>query len=258
MIKQIITYCFLMVGLTILSLKLVQAQDFVDSLAIEENIYEFEPKSDYIKEDLVIYEYDKSKWDRIVKDIDYSEDISDDDDKPNDYNRNFPSPSFDAGFITGFLKFLAFLAAAILIGIVIFHLMGVKNLIRPKNKKFVPDVNDENIDIESIEEHIHESDLDGFIRKAVGQENYTLAIRLYYLAIIKELSVNNQIIWKKDKTNRDYINELKQSNLQIPFKEITNIFERIWYGNKIISASDFEQVKPKFQSFIKSANIQIN
>ena len=48
-----------------------------------------------------------------------------------------------------------------------------------------------------FEEHIYESDLDRFIREATEQGNYALAIRLYYLAIIKELSLNRTILWKK-------------------------------------------------------------
>ena len=55
---------------------------------------------------------------------------------------------------------------------------------------------------EKIEENIHESDLDKFIKQAESEEKYNLAIRLYYLAIIKELSLGKLIKWKRNKTNR--------------------------------------------------------
>jgi hypothetical protein len=95
--------------------------------------------------------------------------------------------------------------------------------------------------------------LERFIREAVDQQKYALAIRLYYLAIIKELSLSKLIKWKRDKTNWSYLNEVRTTALSQPFRETTRIFERVWYGEGTLDEKEFLSIKPKFDQLIKAA-----
>jgi len=143
--------------------------------------------------------------------------------------------------------------------LIVVHLLGGGSFAQPKNKKVVK--SNAHITIDNVEEHIYESDLDRFIREAVEQNNYTLAIRLYYLAIIKELSLKRAIKWKKDKTNKDYLREMRKTNLFNPFREATRIFERIWYGEEELEKEDYQEIKPTFEKLVQAAqdrNISID
>ena len=125
---------------------------------------------------------------------------------------------------------------------------------RPKERKLAEQKM--TIDIEHIEENLHESDLDRFIRQALEQEDYPLAIRLYYLAVIKELSLKHLIKWKRDKTNSDYLKEVSHPQLKSSFSAATRVFEQIWYGKASIDAETFAELRPAFQQFIQKINQQ--
>jgi len=97
------------------------------------------------------------------------------------------------------------------------------------------------------EEHIIKNeDINVLIAEAVKQKNYRLAIRYYYLLAIKELSENNVIEWQQQKTNDDYIKEIKTNILQNQFKKITRIYDYVWYGEFEIDALKFENLKLDF------------
>ena len=56
-----------------------------------------------------------------------------------------------------------------------------------------------------IEDNLHESNLHSFLAQAEANGDYRLAVRLYYLNILKNMSLREYIIWKKDKTNTQYL-----------------------------------------------------
>ena len=68
--------------------------------------------------------------------------------------------------------------------------------------------------------------------------------------MIKSLSDKELIKWKKDKTNRTYFNELTKTDLKDSFRELTNIFERVWYGEATITATIFQDIEGQFKQFI--------
>lgn len=82
---------------------------------------------------------------------------------------------------------------------------------------------------ESIED-IHTIDYDKLINEALDHKNYRFAIRLNYLRTLKKLSDKKIINWKPDKTNHDYVNEIRSTTVFSEFLVVTNDFENIWYG----------------------------
>ncbi len=91
------------------------------------------------------------------------------------------------------------------------------------------------------DENIHEMDFNQLITNAITQKDYKNAIRLSYLKLLKTLTDEDLITWKADKTNLDYIAELKQSSLQTPFKKTTIVFEHVWYGEFTINENHFDE-----------------
>jgi len=145
-------------------------------------------------------------------------------------------------------KFLLILGVILLLVFIIMKLMNVEHLFSPKNRKVKNSTT--TINLENIEDNLHESDLEGFIRQARNEKNYALVVRLYYLAILKELSLSGQIKWKKDKTNLEYLREMSGKNLLPKFRETTLIFERVWYGTGILTESIFQEIEPKFKAVL--------
>jgi len=107
----------------------------------------------------------------------------------------------------------------------------------------------------SEEEYIIKNeDIQQLIQKALADKNYRLAIRYYYLHILKEMSDKEIIVWEMQKTNDDYIQEIKKAELIQPFRKITRLYDYIWYGNFTIDQNVYQKLEPNFTSLQKDLN----
>ncbi len=97
------------------------------------------------------------------------------------------------------------------------------------------------------EEHIENVDLDSYIKNALKEENYRLAIRYMYLKSLKLLSLNSIIDWHFEKTNSDYYREIESENLKENFKKASYLYENIWYGEYALDKAGFERAKKDFE-----------
>jgi len=98
-------------------------------------------------------------------------------------------------------------------------------------------------------ENIHEISFDTEIGKAVLIKDYRLAVRLLYLKSLKRLSDSGRIHWEIDKTNMQYINELKNADHREIFRELTFRFEYIWYGGFPVNEDSFARISDSFRKF---------
>lgn len=224
------------------------------------SLHAFQYENDYLSSPVKEHEFDKKSWEKTVEDIDYSADIGAEQEKRKDQQlqqqKNNPSsppptpPSWlpGEGFFT-ILKLLVIIGGIAIIAFLLYKIIGVAS--GPKDKKIAPTTTIKNLDMEKVAENIHETNLRDLIRQAVQAENYSLAMRLYYLLIIKELSIHNHIKWKKEKTNGDYLNELSGSKLFEAFYQVTAVFERIWYGEMILKKESYGQLEPKLIDLVK-------
>lgn len=105
------------------------------------------------------------------------------------------------------------------------------------------------LDFVLSEENIHEIDFDKRIDDEVQKRDFRKAVRFYFLKIIKELHKQSFITWKQDKTNADYLKELNNSQHYHQFKELSKLYEYIWYGDFKLNEPDFMQVIKKFDQF---------
>lgn len=102
------------------------------------------------------------------------------------------------------------------------------------------------VDITISEEHIENLDLDVLIANAVNENNFRLAIRYQYLKVLKLLSQKNIIEWHYEKTNLDYQNEITQSSLKPLFKEVSYLYDYIWYGEQEIDDAKYRMAQSRF------------
>ena len=68
--------------------------------------------------------------------------------------------------------------------------------------------------------------------------------------VLKKLSDKKQIDWNTEKTNHDYLKELKSESSKTNFAELLYIFEYVWYGEFEINEEAYLQFKKKFEANI--------
>jgi Domain of unknown function (DUF4129) len=210
------------------------------------------PSETYTEESIERHDFDAKKWEALKKGIDYSgpkkkKKQSEKEKK----QKKLPEKDAFTGFGPMF-KWMAIIVGIGLLVLLIVKLAGGENLFGPKNSKLKPAVSA--AELEKIEENLHEAELKDPIRRAIAAGDYPLAVRLYYLAMLKELSVRNHIRWKRDKTNGAYLRELAGSPLFGTVQEVTLIFERIWYGKVELAKADFDQLETKLKGAVAAAS----
>lgn len=167
--------------------------------------------------------------------------------------RKFWESIFGVGTASGFLYFMLNILPYILLGVLIFLLIRFflkvnSNSIMAKSQAKAQ------VAFSEEEQIIKNEDINALIQQAVGQKNYRLAIRYYYLLALKKLTEANKIEWEAQKTNEDYINELSQTNLKFDFENITRIYDYVWYGEFNVDAFKFQNLKLPFESLNKTIN----
>ncbi|SHK29948.1 DUF4129 domain-containing protein [Epilithonimonas mollis] len=153
-------------------------------------------------------------------------------------------PKKAGNYTANLLRFFGILIIGFLLFILIRYLMSKDGnfLFGKKNKKI-------NIIGNDIKENIHEINFPESIRKFENENNYRSAIRYHFLFSLKKLADKNLISWNPEKTNRDYLKELKNKNLQEDFRRIIFIYDYIWYGELETKENDYQHFKAYFGKF---------
>jgi hypothetical protein len=187
------------------------------------------------------------QWEDASGALDYSNDVP----KPPKERRQRP-PGANANpvdwtsatqWLGSFFQVLAVILAVAAIAFGIWRMLQA-----PTNRPIARDGVE--ITLENLEQYLQETDLDRFLREALTQGNYSLAIRIYYLQIIKNLSTKQAIRWAREKTNRDYQREMSGHVLAEPFKWATHTYERVWYGDTAPDAALFARLEPQFKQLL--------
>ncbi|HEY4788874.1 MAG TPA: hypothetical protein VIH57_22650 [Bacteroidales bacterium] len=110
--------------------------------------------------------------------------------------------------------------------------------------------NQKSVNSLSIED-IEEADLEQFLDQSMAEGSFKEAIRIRYLMLIRTLSRLRLVVWKKDKTNGTYVNEMYGKIGFELFRQVTVSFERVWYGDKEIGEAEYHSVMPLFDQLNK-------
>ena len=101
------------------------------------------------------------------------------------------------------------------------------------------------------EELVKNEDLPALIKEAIHHGNFRIAIRYYYLLQLRKLDELHLIEYEFQKTNREYSEEINDSQLRKLFGETTRFYEFIWYGAFPVTESQFSVAQNEFQKLIK-------
>ncbi len=92
-------------------------------------------------------------------------------------------------------------------------------------------INSNEIKIIESEEDISQINFDELISIAIESKQYKLAVRYLFLNSLKLLSEKGLIELKNNKTNYQYLSEIKNNQIADVFRNTTSSFEWIWYGD---------------------------
>ncbi len=93
------------------------------------------------------------------------------------------------------------------------------------------------------------NDPDAMIRNAIRNGNYRLAVRYLYLQALQRLSERKFIEINANKTNYEYVNEVRKHKFANEFASLTLQYEYVWYGEYPVDGRLFEQIQEGFTQF---------
>ena len=144
------------------------------------------------------------------------------------------------------MKIIAFL----IIGFVIFMIVRI---IINKEGGWIFSKSSKTIKVtDLVEENIHTIDFKKLITSSKSDKEFRTSIRYYYLWLLKSMSDKNIIEWDIEKTNSDYLYEIKNPEIKSEFKFLSYIYEYSWYGEFAVSETDFEKVEKSFLKAIQN------
>lgn len=135
-------------------------------------------------------------------------------------------------------------------GLIVFFIIkatsaGGNTLFKGKSKRKA-----ETIDATLEDVDIHAITYDDEIMKAVSRQDYRFAVRLWFLRSLKEMSDQNLISWKIDKTNSDYYYELSGSKLQKEFGSVSLLYDYVWYGEFKLNETRYREAEKELQEYL--------
>lgn len=203
----------------------------------------YENNSAYAQEEttqdsLTYRSIEASTWQRIKTDKDFI------------YTRKKTQPKkkpVDTSWVEPLLKILKFVLILLVIGVVLFIIYFIVqnsdfNYFKKRKKE-------EEVESGSYEDVYTFTEWDKSLNEAIAQGNFRLAIRILYLQSLQRLHLENHIVYKQEKTNWDYVNQLQQDSLRKNFTQLTKYFDYIWYGHFSIDETRFRELHQQFTQF---------
>lgn len=96
------------------------------------------------------------------------------------------------------------------------------------------------------EEIIKNKNIRELIDNALASKDFRLAVRYYYLHILKMLTDAQLIHYEFDKTNSDYFAEITSEKINSAFRKVTTLYDYIWYGSFAVTEADYNKAAQSF------------
>jgi len=213
----------------------------VDSATIELKPFAKNFKKKYTEKEF-IYEFktpEKNAWDRFKEWL-------------SDFFKNLFRFT-DNKTATNFVDILLRVIAILIVVVVIY--MIVKAIMNKEGQWIFGKNSDKKIiNYDEIEKNLHLVDFEKLIQNSLKSDEKRLTIRYYYLWLLKKMS-NNQIIeWDVEKTNSDYLYEIKDEAQKEDFAYLSYLYNNIWYGEFELDEATFTKARNAFEKSIKKIN----
>lgn len=183
--------------------------------------------------------FNKDEWKKVVGNTRYEE-------------KKQPEKPMKAPQLAWGPKLLKIIGYIIVFGLLAFLIyLFIKNAIRDPNVKIRKKGATLFSDHTSPED-VEDADIEILLREALAQNNLRLAVRLYYIKLLKHLHREGFIRWEKNKTNRDYADELNANGFSPEFRRLSTAYEYVWYGERTPSMDEFRLLESNFKSLYQT------
>lgn len=207
-------------------------------------------ENSYLQEDYNTRPFPDADWNKATKGMDYTLkpgkplSTAEQPDKKNNQKKKTPERPNTLEIAETIIKILAITILLLLLAFVFFQRS------RKLRRVSLPDSNKNFIEDEEI--LLPPNAIDTRIREAESKGDFEAAIRFRYLGILQALEQNAWIEWKREKTNKEYTNEVKSSPFIEAFIFTTRIFDRVRYGHYIPDENQYRtQVAPAFKELLE-------
>lgn len=95
-------------------------------------------------------------------------------------------------------------------------------------------------------------DLDALLADALRAGDYRRAVHFYYLMALRTLVDRGLVVWRREKTNHDYLDELGDAPARPAFEELTLLFDYLWYGDFPIAPGTLDRMARAYERFTRS------
>lgn len=160
--------------------------------------------------------------------------------KPERIEEETPESNFGGGVLLTLISYMLIAALVILLIYLIFGNIQVDKKVE------IPDDQSEFI------EDIEKVDAESAYRTALANGDHRLAVRMLFIMVLKKLNEAEIIQWEIEKTNRQYHNEISQSEMRRSFRELSSIYERVWYGDSELDSYTFRQHDQRFLAYLNT------
>lgn len=104
-------------------------------------------------------------------------------------------------------------------------------------------------EVTTTDEDIREMDIEALIREAEVNNDLRRAIRLHYLLVLRKLVDEGVLTWSPERTDQDYMAQIKEDALRSRFAHIALVFQWVWYGHAEVDAERYASIKRPFLEF---------
>lgn len=220
-------------------IKYTESDIQVDTSLVEQRTFETTFKEKYQDDDF-IYEQKVSEtnwWERFKEWL-------------ADFFRrlfNFSNDTVSMQFVEILIK-----GVAILLLVFVIYLI-VKSIMNGEGQWIFGKSSDKKvINYEEIEKNIHLVDFEKLIKDTLKSGEMRLSIRYYYLWLLKKMAEKSLIEWDVEKTNTDYLYEIKNLEFRTQFEYVSYLYDYIWYGEFELDEVTFQKAKAAFEKTIQS------
>ncbi len=95
-------------------------------------------------------------------------------------------------------------------------------------------------------------DLSVAIRKAVSEGNFRLAVRYWYIHLLRFSDRSEIISYHPEKTNSDYVREIANPDYRAKFAELSRIYDFVWYGEIPIAEGEYRHIANRFDNMVNT------
>lgn len=103
--------------------------------------------------------------------------------------------------------------------------------------------------IETVED-LYQTDFVSRIASAEASGNLRLALRFYYLRLLQEFTKQSLLRYEKNKTNKQYAEEIKNHKWGPDFYRATQYYNFVWYGEHALDKENYTHLVSHFKKML--------